>query len=73
MKISGRVTFQDFEGGFWGIISGGGDKFVPVEGIPEIYRIEGLSVDADVEPVSVISTSMWGKHVKLIAIGNSRR
>jgi len=71
MKISGHIAFQDFEGGFWGIISETGDKYVPVEGLPEKFRVEGLAVDAEIEPVHMIGTSMWGKHVKLYQLTTS--
>jgi hypothetical protein len=72
MKISGQITYQDIEGGFWGIISEAGDKFVPIDGLPDSIRIDGLSVDAEIEPVQMFGTAMWGRHVRVISIGRRK-
>jgi hypothetical protein len=66
--IKGRVTYQDLEGGFWGIISSTGDRFVPVEPLPDDCREDGLEIDATVEPAHVLGTTMWGTHVKILDI-----
>ncbi len=68
MQIEGKITFQDLEGGFWGIISSDGKKYVPIERLPEDFRIDGLAIRADVEEVLVLGTSMWGKHVRVVSI-----
>jgi len=68
MIIQGTVTYQDFEGGFWGIIDKDGNKFVPVGHLPERVRVDGLKVRADVEPVQMFGTTMWGTHVKVTSI-----
>lgn len=68
MQIEGKITFQDLEGGFWGIISSDGKKYVPIERLPEDFRVDGLKIRANVEEVLVLGTSMWGKHVRIISI-----
>lgn len=68
MKIEGTITYLDFEGGFWGIIGSSGDKFVPVESLPEEIQVDGLEISATVEPVQMIGTTMWGTHVKVSSI-----
>lgn len=68
MQIEGKITFQDLEGGFWGIISSDGKKYVPIERLPEDFRVDGLKIRANVEEVLVLGTSMWGKHVQIISI-----
>lgn len=68
MHITGTITFQDFEGGFWGIISDDQARFDPVEGIPHSLQIDGLRVEADVEPANVMSFRMWGQSVHLQSI-----
>lgn len=71
--ISGAVSFQDIEGGFWGIIGNDGQKYRPVKGIPKVFQKEGLSVTAEITPFEGFSIFMWGKDVYLINIraGNS--
>lgn len=66
--IRARITYQDLEGGFWGLISADGNRFVPVEPLPDDLREDGLEVDATVEPAHVLGTTMWGKHVKILDI-----
>jgi len=68
MIIKGTVTYQDFEGGFWGIIDEEGNKFVPIGRLPERLRIDGMKVRADVEPVQMFGTTMWGTHVQVTSI-----
>ncbi len=68
MKIEGRITYQELEGGFWGIIGTGGDKYVPIERLPEDVQVDGLAIHADVEPVQMLGTTMWGTHVKINSI-----
>ncbi|GMQ81820.1 MAG: hypothetical protein BMS9Abin05_1256 [Rhodothermia bacterium] len=68
MKIEGKITYQDLEGGFWGIIGSGGDKYVPIEHLPEEVQVDGLEISANVEPVQLLGTTMWGTHVKVTSI-----
>jgi hypothetical protein len=68
MKIKGTVTYQDFEGGFWGIVDSDGNKYVPIDRLPESVRKDGQKVTADVESVHMLGTVMWGTHVKITSI-----
>ena len=61
MQIKGTISFQELEGGFWGIIGSDGNKYVPIEPLPDNIRVDGLAVQADVEPVHMLGTTMWGK------------
>ena len=66
--IRARVTYQDLEGGFWGLVTDAGEKFVPVEPMPDAVRKDGLEIEAVLEPVHVLGTTMWGRHVNLLEI-----
>ena len=68
MKITATVVFNDFEGGFWGLVDDTGNKYYPVDGIPSSNRIHGLRVEADIEPANVVSMVMWGRPVVLLSI-----
>lgn len=66
--IRARIAYQDLEGGFWGLVSTSGEKYVPVEPLPENLRKDGLEVDVTLEPAHVLGTAMWGKHIKILDI-----
>ncbi len=68
MKIEGKISYQDLEGGFWGIIDTDGKRYVPVERLPDHVRIDGMRIRADLEPVHMVGTAMWGEHVKVASI-----
>ena len=68
MHISAQIYYQDIEGGFWGIISDNGSKYVPIDDIPSEFQTDGIHVSADVEIVEMLGTLMWGQYVKIISI-----
>ncbi len=65
MRITGTIVHNDIEGGFWGIVGDDGAKYRPVDGLPEAVQTDGLRVEAEVEPVTVLSFAMWGRSVRL--------
>ena len=71
MKIKGNVSYQDLEGGFWGIIDSAGNRYVPVEGLPSECLVDGIAIIAEVEPVEMLGTTMWGSYVKVSSISNT--
>lgn len=68
MNITGTISYQDFEGGFWGIIGDNDQKYYPVEGIPANLQTNGLRVEAEIEPTNVVTFVMWGQPVILLMI-----
>ncbi len=72
MKIEGNVVYLDLEGGFWGIIANNGKKFVPINALPSEFQSDGQAVAAEMEPVHVLGTTMWGEHVKINSIEKKR-
>lgn len=68
MKIDGKVSYQELEGGFWGIISHDGQKYKPVESLPENVRIDGLEITAELEKVEMLGAAMWGETVRINSI-----
>jgi len=72
MKIEGNVVYLDLEGGFWGIVANSGKKFVPINSLASDFQTEGLAVSAEMEPVHVLGTTMWGEHVKINTIEKKR-
>ena len=67
-QITGTVRFQEIEGGFWGIIGDDGKKYDPIDGLPNIYAVEGLKVSITYCPASVMTTRMWGRTIEIITI-----
>ena len=68
MKIEGNVSYQELEGGFWGIISDDGQKYMPVEGLPQGMQIDGLGIKAELEIVKMMGATMWGETVRIDSI-----
>ena len=66
-SFTGRVVFNNFEGGFYGIVSDTGKQYTGV--IPDAYKKDGMRVKGKLEPSSnQVSTRMWGTIVDFIEI-----
>jgi hypothetical protein len=66
MEITGTVTHQALEGGFWGIVDDAGKKW-RVPDMPGPLKQEGAKVRLSVEKITgEISIFMWGKPIKII-------
>ena len=68
MRIQGTMSFQEIEGGFWGVIAHDGARYVPVDPVPEQFKQDGLRVNVTVRPASVLGTTMWGSYVHVDTI-----
>ncbi len=68
MMITGKIVYQDLEGGFWGIVADDGAQYHPVEGLPRHMQQDGCRVQAEIEPANVVSFAMWGKNVRVTKI-----
>ena len=65
---TGTVRFLDVEGGFYGILSDGGERYLPLS-IPQEYEKDGLRVRFTVKLRSDISTIFqWGTVVEILEI-----
>jgi len=60
------VKYLNFEGGFYGLVSKSGDKFLPMN-LPEKYKIDGtiLRVKGQLNN-NVMTIQQWGKPFKLL-------
>lgn len=64
----GKVVFQDLEGGFYGVISEDGRKFLPAS-LPERFKTDGMQVTYTFRPQQdAVSFMMWGEPVEIISI-----
>lgn len=66
ITISGKIVYQDIEGGVWGIEDAQGNKWQPIN-MPEQLKHPGKKVDVVLKPVDVMSISMWGQTAKIIS------
>ena len=65
---SGTITYQNLEGGFYGIIGDDGKKFEPLN-LDAKYQKDGLRVAFDATVVKdAVSTRMWGTPVNLAQV-----
>jgi hypothetical protein len=68
-SIKGKIVWVDLEGGFWGVIDDEGNKYVPTEPLDPTFLKDGVQISADVEPVVMFGTTMWGQHARFHTIG----
>ena len=66
-RINGKVAYQDFSGGFYGIIADNGTEYRPVN-MPEQLKKNGASVSLVVTKAKEeVSMFMWGEAVRIIS------
>ena len=66
-RITGKVIYQNFSGGFWGIVSDGGKEYRPVN-FPNQLKKDGASVDVVIKKMKdEVSMFMWGEPVRIIS------
>ncbi len=67
VKIAGKVTHQQLEGGFWGIIGKDGRQWRPVK-MPDQLKYDGMVVEVVGEEVEdEVSFQMWGNPIRIIS------
>ena len=65
---TGTITFLNFEGGFYGIVSDNGDSYDPVN-LAREFQVDGLRVRFEVRILQgVLSIHAWGKCVSILSI-----
>ena len=68
VKTSGTITFLDFEGGFYGIITEDNVKLLPVN-LDEAYWIDGKKIRFKyIEKTDIMSVHQWGIPVEISVI-----
>jgi hypothetical protein len=64
--ITATIVFQELEGGFWGLIDQAGNQWLPIN-MPEQLKYAGKSTKVVIREVDMMTTSMWGRPVKIIS------
>jgi len=65
---TGKIIYNDFEGGFYGIISDDGEKYDPIN-LPDEYKENEINVRFRLNILdNQTSTHMWGTIVEIIEI-----
>ena len=66
MKITGKVVFKEFSGGFWGIESEDRKEYLPTE-MPEQLKKVDLKVQLDAKHAEdFFSIYMWGTPIEIL-------
>ncbi len=64
----GVVKFINLEGGFYGIVTDDGERYLPLN-LPPDYRKDGLRVRFKAKVMENVKTIyMWGKPIKILEI-----
>ncbi|MFQ5918553.1 MAG: hypothetical protein ACE5I4_00740 [Thermoplasmata archaeon] len=65
---SGTVVFSELEGGFFGIVSEGGERYDPLN-LDDEFRIDGLRIRFEAELIRDRgSIHMWGRLVEILEV-----
>jgi hypothetical protein len=66
--VTGTVAFIDLEGGFYGIVTDDGARYLPLN-LPEEYAEDGLAITAEVMVKEDVATiQQWGTPVEIFTI-----
>ena len=69
VSFEGEVVRIRLEGGFWGIVTADGQKYDPIAGFEDKYKIEGLKVKGKIRfKKGMVHFHMWGKLVEIVEI-----
>ena len=70
-RITGKVVYQDFSGGFWGILGDDGKEYRPVH-MPNQLKKKGARISVLIKKVKEgVSIFMWGEPVKIVSFSTS--
>jgi len=65
---TGTVAFVDLEGGFYGIVTDGGEHYLPI-GLDERYRVDGMRITFVGEVArEIVTLQQWGTPVEVLAV-----
>ncbi|MGV8128708.1 MAG: META domain-containing protein [Methanolinea sp.] len=71
ISATGTIEFIDLEGGFYGIITTGGDHYLPLN-LPEAFRVDGLKVAFTARTAPDTNTIyMWGTPVSILTMSKT--
>lgn len=67
--FTGTMRWIELEGGFWGIITASGGKYLPTQALPEAVQKEGMPVRGTLRlRKGVMTIQMWGSPVEVVTI-----
>jgi|GEM_PF-5516837 len=68
VPFTGRIIFNDFEGGFFGIVTDEGERFDPTN-LPDQFEKKGLRVSGRLRPrPDLVGFHMWGTFADVLEI-----
>ncbi|OQX55879.1 MAG: hypothetical protein B5M53_03620 [Candidatus Cloacimonas sp. 4484_209] len=66
-SANGTIEYISLEGGFYGIVTDEGEKYLPLN-LPEEFKKDGLRVWFKAKPKKVTTNQMWGKPIEILEI-----
>ncbi len=68
VRGTGKIVYNDFEGGFYGIEADDGRKYFPAN-LSDEFKEDGLRVHFELQPqAGVMSIVMWGTPVSIVSL-----
>ena len=66
-QFVGRIVFNNFEGGFYGIVTDDGKRYTGI--IPDELKRDGVRVKGTLRPrLDAVTTTMWGTAANIVTI-----
>ena len=68
LRLTGRIVYQQMEGGFYSFISKDGSKYTPIK-LPKEHKRNGLEVEIEARPLyDLMTTSQFGTAIEIISV-----
>lgn len=74
IRGTGKIVWNNFEGGFFGIVDRGGARYYPLNPLDEELQVDGTAVRyvLSLKP-GVMTTVMWGTPASVVSIEKINR
>ena len=67
-KITATVKYIDLEGGFYGLVTADGERYLPTN-LAQEYQQDGTVLEFKVKPLTdVVSVQQWGSMIEMIDV-----
>jgi len=67
ISANGTIEYIPLEGGFYGIVTDEGEKYLPLN-LPEEFKKDGLRIWFKAKPKKIATNQIWGKPIEILEI-----
>ena len=67
ISANGTIEYIPLEGGFYGIVTDEGEKYLPLN-LPGEFKKDGLRIWFKAKPKKIVTSQIWGKPIEILEI-----